>query len=277
MTCRSRIGAHRAGAAGRRLRGAGRAAPSAASGLGAGSRRGASRREVGASAASSSGCRSRPAPASLLYLAADREPVLWLPRLLAVALAGALALAAPPARRAFALADRAPPALVGGFVAAELRSAAVARAGARPHPHRQADRLHRGDRPAAARARASCCASTSADGLDAAHRPVRVRLTTRRAPTVEAGRLRRASRRGCCRPRGPRCRAATTSRATPISPGSAPSARVLGRVAAAPAPPRRRHGWLAARMAIDRARNALARAGRRDRAAATPARSRPPW
>ena len=144
------------------------------------------------------------------------------------------------------------------MASAGWRTGSPGRAGARAHPHRR--RCRAGSRRwiSAARARASSCASprpTDLDpGADALPRP---RLTTRRTPPFEAGTYVEL-----------KARLLPPSRAA--QPGGYDFARdawfarigavgsVLGRIeeAEAPEPP---GFWLAADMAVDRARNALAR------------------
>ncbi len=188
-----------------------------------------------------------------LYLAADREPVLWLPLLLLAASAAAcVALRARPGPLGAALVALA---LAFGFVSAELRARWVAT------PMLDRIRIVKLTgwveevdlRPAGARV---LLAVAGADGLDAAHLPRRVRLTAKRLGDVAAG-----------------AAVAVTARLLPPSRAAAPDGydfardayfsgigavgSVLGRIAPAPAaedaaPPAR------LRRAIDRARNDLA-------------------
>ncbi len=188
-----------------------------------------------------------------LYLAADREPVLWLPLLLLAASAAAcVVLRARPGPLGAALVALA---LAFGFVSAELRARWVAT------PMLDRIRIVKLTgwveevdlRPAGARV---LLAVAGADGLDAAHLPRRVRLTTKRLGDVAAG-----------------AAVAVTARLLPPSRAAEPDGydfardayfsgigavgSVLGRIAPAPAaedaaPPAR------LRRAIDRARNDLA-------------------
>ncbi len=119
-----------------------------------------------------------------LYLAADREPVLWLPLvLLGLAALACVAARARPGPFGLSLTVLA---LVGGFVSAELRARAVAtpmldriRIVKLTGTIEEVD-LH----PAGAR---FLLAVESAEGLDAAQRPRRVRLTTKRLGELQAG------------------------------------------------------------------------------------------
>ncbi len=119
-----------------------------------------------------------------LNLAADREPVLWLPTLLAAVLAAvAWACKARPFARALSLAALA---LVAGFLSMSLRTARVAGP--------VLDRIRIVDltgwveevdlRPAGAR---MIIAVDGAEGMPAEKAPRRVRVTTRRTPDVAAG------------------------------------------------------------------------------------------
>lgn len=189
----------------------------------------------------------------LLYLAADREPVLWLPLLLVFG-AGALALATRHRPLPFCLAVGTL-ALFTGFISAELRSRDVAAP--------MLDRIRivklRGfieevdPRPAGAR---FILLVRDGGDLDADHRPARVRLTTRRTEALEAGMF-----------------VEVTARLLPPSRAALPEGydfardayfagigavgSALGRltIVAAPASPGIAARW---RMALDRARNAMA-------------------
>ena len=188
-----------------------------------------------------------------LYLAADREPVLWLPLIL-LALA-ALATVASRGRPLPLAAAAGAMALVAGFVSAELRARSV------DTPMLDRIRIVKLTgtveevdlRSAGARL---LIAVDGADDLDAGRRPRRVRLTTRAAPEVAAG-----------------ARVAVTARLLPPAraalPGGYDFARdayfsgigavgsALGRVVALPEPADA--GFTARlRRAIDRARNDLA-------------------
>ncbi len=189
-----------------------------------------------------------------LYLAADREPVLWLPLLLLAASAGAcVALRARPGPLGAALVALA---LAGGFVSAELRARWVAT------PMLDRIRIVRLTgwveevdlRPAGARV---LLAVATADGLDAAHLPRRVRLTAKRLGDVAAG-----------------AAVAVTARLLPPSRAAAPDGydfardayfsgigavgSVLGRIAPAPAAAGDAGPAARLRRAVDRARNDLA-------------------
>ena len=188
-----------------------------------------------------------------LYLAADREPVLWLPLLLlALAALGCVALRGRPVPLGAALALFA---LVGGFVSAELRARSVATPMLdRVRIAKLTGTVEEVDlRPAGARI---LLAVTGADGLDAAHVPRRVRLTTKRPGDIAAG-----------------ASVAVTARLLPPSHAAAPDGydfardayfsgigavgSALGRIAPAPAAA---DAGAVARLhrAVDRARNALA-------------------
>ncbi len=189
----------------------------------------------------------------LLFLAADHDPQLWLPALLAAALAG-LAWRARDHRAVF-MAAVAAAALFGGFLCAGLRSAEVAS----PVLDRirivkltgfveEVDHRRLGSR--------FVLRLASADDLPAAVRPDRVRLSTRRDDAVEAGDF-----------------LAVTARLLPPAQASLPGGyafardayfagfgavgSVLGRLHPLPAPTAAPWG-LAFHMAVDRARNALA-------------------
>ncbi len=209
-----------------------------------------------------------------LYLAADREPVLWLPLVLLGLAATAAALLRAPARAPRGGARRPGP-------RRRLRLGRTPGAGRRdPDLDRirivqLAGTVEEIDlRPAGARLLVSV---ESADGLDAADRPRRVRVT--------ADATRAASRRATPRQvHGPAAaarpgRPAGRLRFRPRRLFLGDRRRGLG---ARPASCRSRRGEDRAgrpdlHRAIDRARNALARGSTRSWAAATPARSRPPW
>jgi competence protein ComEC len=189
----------------------------------------------------------------LLYLAADREPSLWLPCLLTAGFA-AVAVRARNNRAALMLAMAAA-AVFAGFLSGGLRSRRI---GA-PVLDRirivkltgfveEVDHRRTGSR--------FILHLASADGFETAARPERVRLTTRRDDPLEAGDF-----------------VGVTARLLPPSQASLPGGylfardayfaglgavgSVLGHVRAATAeagPP----WWLAAHMRVDRARNALA-------------------
>ena len=188
-----------------------------------------------------------------LYLAADREPVLWLPLLLlAVA---ALATVAARGRPVTLCVAAGALALVAGFVAAELRARSV------DTPMLDRIRIVKLTgtveevdlRPAGARL---LIAVDGADGLEPGRRPRRVRLTTRAVPEVAAG-----------------ARVVVTARLLPPAraalPGGYDFARdayfsgigavgsALGRVVALPEPADA-GSTARLRRAIDRARNDLA-------------------
>ena len=188
-----------------------------------------------------------------LYLAADREPVLWLPLLL-LGLAALASVAARARPGPFGL-SLTVLALIGGFVSAELRARAVATPMLdRIRIVKLTGTIEEVDlRPAGAR---FLLAVEEADGLDAAHRPRRVRLTTKRLGDFAAG-----------------DGVAVTARLLPPSraalPGGYDFARdayfsgigavgsALGRVL--PVAAHRDDGWAAdLHRAIDRARNDLA-------------------
>ena len=188
-----------------------------------------------------------------LYLAADREPVLWLPLvLLAAALLALVACRGRPVPLGLAAGALA---LVAGFVSAELRAWSVATPMLdRIRIVKLTGTVEEVDlRPTGARL---LLALEGAEGLDPERRPRRVRLTTRAAPEVAAG-----------------TRVAVTARLLPPAhaalPGGYDFARdayfsgigavgsALGRVAVLPEPADA--GWPARlRRAIDRARNDLA-------------------
>ena len=120
----------------------------------------------------------------LLYLAADREPVLWLPLLLGLVAATACCLVrSRPLPFSLLLGILA---LIAGFVSAELRT----RAAGTPMLDRIrivkltgfVDEVDR--RPSGARLLLTV---VDADGLDAAGRPRRVRLTTKKPGDLQAG------------------------------------------------------------------------------------------
>ena len=188
-----------------------------------------------------------------LYLAADREPVLWLPLLLLAA--AALATVAARGRPVPLGVAAGALALVAGFVSAELRARSV------DTPMLDRIRIVKLTgtveevdlRPAGARL---LIAVDGADGLEPGRRPRRVRLTTRAAPEVAAG-----------------ARVAVTARLLPPAraalPGGYDFARdayfsgigavgsALGRVVALPEP-EDAGSTARLRRAIDRARNDLA-------------------
>lgn len=188
-----------------------------------------------------------------LYLAADREAVLWMPLLIvALSAAAAVALRARPAPLGASLLVLA---LAGGFVSAELRARAVATPMLdRIRIAKLTGTIEEVDlRLAGARLLLSV---TAADGLDATHVPRRVRLTTKRLGDLAAG-----------------SSVAVTARLLPPSRAAAPGGydfardayfsgigavgSALGRIA--PAPAAEDAGWLAqVHRSIDRARNALA-------------------
>lgn len=189
----------------------------------------------------------------LLYFAADREPVLWLP---ALAVLGFAALAAGLRQgRLGPMLCVAAATLAAGFLAAELRAARVAapvlsriRIAHLEGVVEEVDLRRHGAR--------FVLLVTAADVLAPAERPARVRLTTRRDDPLQAG-----------------DRIGVTARLLPPSaaplPGGYDFARdaffegfgavgsVLGRVR--PLPPDGAEGWRAGALAaIDRARNGLA-------------------
>jgi hypothetical protein len=118
-------------------------------------------------------------------------------------------------------------ALFAGFLAMSLRTARVAAP--------VLDRVRIVDlkgyveemdlRPAGAR---MVIGVVSAEGMPREKAPRRVRVTTRKTPDLAAGDF-VALKARWSRPPTPRCPAATTSRATPISPASARSARRCAR------------------------------------------------
>ena len=190
----------------------------------------------------------------VLYFTADREPNLSVTTGLTIALA-AMAVVARHHRRAF-MGIVAAAAVFGGMAAAGWRTARVAA----PVLDRirivelqgyveQLDFRRDGAR--------FVLRVLASDGLDAAKTPFRVRLTTRHTPSFDAGAFVDL-----------KARLLPPSRA--VEPGGYDFSRdawfqrigavgnVLGRIedADAPEPP---GPWLAAAMAIDRARNALAR------------------
>ena len=120
----------------------------------------------------------------LLYLAADREPVVWLPLFLAAfCFVAAVAVRARPLPLCVAMAGLA---LCLGFLSAEWRSARVATPMLdRIRIVRLTGRIEQVDqRPVGAR---FVLRIEDAGDLDPAHRPVLVRLTTRRADPLAAG------------------------------------------------------------------------------------------
>lgn len=188
-----------------------------------------------------------------LYFAASREPPLWLCAALCALLSGVAAMVRSH-RKAFCLAV-ALAACAGGFVSAGWRSARVAapvldriRILAAEGYIEEMDFRRQGAR--------FVLRVAAIDGLDPDKTPYRIRLTTRRAPPFEAGSYVTL-----------KARLLPPSRAA--QPGGYDFARdawfarigavgnVLGQMdrAQAPDPP---DFWLAAAMAIDRARNALA-------------------
>ena len=189
----------------------------------------------------------------LLYLGAEREPVVWLPLLLVAGSAG-VAVAARHKPLPFSLAVGVS-ALACGFVAAQCR----ARVTATPLLDRVRIVKLTGfieevdPRPTGAR---FVLLLESSGDLDPGHRPSRVRLTTRRPDPLEAGQF-----------------VAVTARLLPPSraalPGGYDFARdayfaglgavgsVLGRVTPA-TEPHRPSAMTRCRMAIDRFRNELA-------------------
>ncbi len=189
----------------------------------------------------------------LLYLAADQEPVLWLPLALAFG-AGLLAVVTRHKPVPFCLAIGLL-ALCAGFVSAELRSRFVAT----PMLDRIRITKLRGfieevdPRPTGAR---FILLVQDGGDLEAEHRPDRVRLTTRRSDPLEAGMFVEVTARLL-----PPSRAALPdgydfSRDAYFA-GIGAVGSALGRVrtANAPGPPGILARW---RMSIDRARNALA-------------------
>lgn len=189
----------------------------------------------------------------LLYFAADREPVAWLPGLLA---AGSAALAGwLRHNRAALIALTGLAAVAGGFAAAELRAARVGgpvldrvRIAHLTGIVEEVDRRRTGSR--------FVLRVTGADAIEPARRPLRVRLTTRRDDPIAAGQA-----------------VAVTARLLPPAaaalPGGYAFARdayfagfgavgtALGRIRAGPAG--EAPGWREAALgAIDRTRNALA-------------------
>ncbi len=189
----------------------------------------------------------------LLYLSADHEPVLAVPVLLALAATGAAA--ALRHRRAAFLVATGFAALFAGFSSAEWRRIRVdgpvldrVRIASLTGYVEEIDHRRRGSR--------FILSVTSAEGLDPQHSPVRLRLTTRRDDPLEAG-----------------DHVTLKARLLPPAPASLPGGyafardayflgfgavgSVLGRTR--PATAAEEPSWpLAARMAIDRARNALA-------------------
>ena len=156
-----------------------------------------------------------------LNLAADREPVLWLPALMTALFA---ALAWTVRARPFALGvSLAIAALFAGFLSMSLRTARVAA----PVLDRIRIVTLQGYveevdlRTVGAR---MMIGVANADGMPREKVPHRVRVTTRRPPMSRRG-ITSSSRRACCRPRLRRCPADTTLRATHFSPASAPWAR----------------------------------------------------
>ena len=189
----------------------------------------------------------------VLYFAADREPNVWLATILAAALAGLAALVHGERRAFMALVAAA--AIIGGFAAAGWRTARVAapvldrlRIATLQGYIEEMDFRREGAR--------FVLRVAAADGLDDPL-PYRVRLTTRRTPDLEAGAFVEV-----------KARLLPPSRAA--EPGGYDFARdayfagigavgsVLGRIedADAPDPP---DLMLRFGMAVDRARNALAR------------------
>ncbi|WP_131193755.1 ComEC/Rec2 family competence protein [Lichenihabitans psoromatis] len=189
----------------------------------------------------------------LLFLAADRNPVLWWPMLLAAGF-GTLAWVARNNRSAFML-SVAVAAVFSGFVAAGFRTERVAapvldriRIAKLTGFVEEVDHRRKGSR--------LILNVRSAEGLDSARVPDRVRLTTRRDDPVEAGDF-----------------IAVTARLLPPAQASLPGGyafardayfsgfgavgSILGRLKTATAPAAPSFG-LAFHMAVDRARNALA-------------------
>ncbi len=189
----------------------------------------------------------------LLFLAADHDPILWVPEGLTLVFAG-LAFAARNHRAGFMLAV-AGAAVFGGFTCAAVRSSSVSA----PTLDRvrivkltgfveEVDHRRVGSR--------FILRIDGAEGLEPAHRPDRVRLTTKRDESIEAG-----------------DHVAVTGRLLPPAqaalPGGYAFARdayfmgigavgsVLGRVRGSPSTADPTWG-LRFRMAVDRARNALA-------------------
>ena len=156
-----------------------------------------------------------------LNFAADSEPVLWLPGLMAAAFAAlAWVSRARPLARGLLVGAAA---LCAGFLSTSLR---IARVETPMLDHIRIVKLQGfveevDFRPVGARL---VLAVVDHGDMPADLAPRRVRVTTRKTP--ESPRATTSlCRRGCCRRRAPSCRAATTSPATPISPASAPSAR----------------------------------------------------
>ena len=189
----------------------------------------------------------------LLYLSADREPVLWLPSLFAAAaLAAAVLLRGRPVPRGVALGLLA---LAAGFLSGEIRARSVATPMLdRIRIVKLTGTIEEVDlRATGARI---LVAVADAEGLAEGQRPRRVRLTTRRPGAVAAGDAVRLTARLL-----PPARAAL--------PGGYDFARdaffsgigavgsVLGPIVPVPRP---EAGGAAARLhrAVDRARNALA-------------------
>ena len=190
----------------------------------------------------------------VLYFVADREPNVWLSTILSAALAGVARIARAHRRSFLALVAAA--AIFGGMASAGWRTARVAapvldrlRIATVQGYIEEMDFRREGAR--------FVLRVAAADGLDDDRTPYRVRLTTRRTPDLEAGVFVEV-----------KARLLPPSRAA--EPGGYDFARdayfagigavgsVLGPIetAEAPEPP---DLWLRAGMAIDRARNALAR------------------
>ena len=190
----------------------------------------------------------------VLYFAADREPNLWLCAALTAGLAGISVLARSHRRAFFVLVGAA--AVFGGMTSAGWRTARLAA----PVLDRMRIVTVEGyiEEMDFRREGARFVLRVSAtDGLDDAKTPYRIRLTTRRTPDFDAGAYVQM-----------KARLLPPSRAA--QPGGYDFARdawyarigavgsVLGPIesADAPEPP---DMWLRAGMAVDRARNALAR------------------
>ena len=189
----------------------------------------------------------------LLYLAAGHEPVAWMAPLLATVFAGAAVLLRP--RRAPVLVAIGLAALFAGFSSAQWRSARVdapvldhIRIATLAGFVEEADHRRNGSR--------FVLKVTSAEGLDPAHAPSRVRLTARRDDAIEAGAF-------------VTVKARLLPPAAAALPGGYSFARdayfegfgavgsVLGHALATP-PPAAAPFRLAFAMAIDRTRNTLA-------------------